>query len=356
MKKNGAGALAVIFCGCFLGAGFLSGNELLQFFGNFGVLGIVGCVLSVFLIAFFCAQIIAISAAKKTENPERIILPGHLHKSSMLFGVLQAILIFSIIVIMISGSATLLSERFLINRLLAGALFTALLAVAALCGIKGMVKVLSFLVPIIIAFSLIISLVLLFKTNFSVTLTANYNHKNSFLKNWLLSALAYLSYSIFSSVGVFAVYGDKLKSKNTKWIGTFMGAALMLTVAVAIILAISATPKELIGELPMLSAAFFAGAHFGYIYAFLLLFGMFAAALTSMLSLIHYIKVKFALNCKGERILTVVLSVCSFLGSIFGFGDLVGTIYPIFGYLGIAVLIMLLINFYHIKILNRRHV
>lgn len=42
MKEIKTWSLAFTYVGCFLGAGFISGQELWQFFGSFGNLGYVG--------------------------------------------------------------------------------------------------------------------------------------------------------------------------------------------------------------------------------------------------------------------------------------------------------------------------
>ena len=46
MKEMGPVRLAFTYIGCFLGAGFVSGQELWQFFGAFGVWGYVGFLLA----------------------------------------------------------------------------------------------------------------------------------------------------------------------------------------------------------------------------------------------------------------------------------------------------------------------
>ena len=45
--------LGLIFTGSFLGAGFVSGQEIMQFFGVFGKMGVVGMFLSVALFGVF---------------------------------------------------------------------------------------------------------------------------------------------------------------------------------------------------------------------------------------------------------------------------------------------------------------
>ena len=43
----------------------------------------------------------------------------------------------------------------------------------------------------------------------------------------------------------------------------------------------------------------------------------------------------------GHRMaLLLVLTAAAFAGSLFGFGDLIGTVYPVYGYLGMAAMLL----------------
>lgn len=50
MKKIGSFNLGLAFAGCFLGAGYVSGQELWQFFGSFGAKGVAGLLVAVALL------------------------------------------------------------------------------------------------------------------------------------------------------------------------------------------------------------------------------------------------------------------------------------------------------------------
>ena len=52
MKQLKPWQLAFTFIGCFLGAGFVSGQELWQFFGSFGSSGLLGALLASALLCF----------------------------------------------------------------------------------------------------------------------------------------------------------------------------------------------------------------------------------------------------------------------------------------------------------------
>ena len=53
MKKISVPRLALTYAGCFLGAGYVSGQELWQFFGTFGLWGLLGLILALgFMMSF----------------------------------------------------------------------------------------------------------------------------------------------------------------------------------------------------------------------------------------------------------------------------------------------------------------
>ena len=79
-------------------------------------------------------------------------------------------------------------------------------------------------------------------------------------------------------------------------------------------------------------------------YAVVLLAAMFGAALGCQVALMTFLEEKFA-AVRAHRVLwTAGLMAAALLGSLVGFSDLIGVIYPIFGYLSIPLLILLVRN------------
>ncbi len=348
MKKINFAVLSAVFCGCFLGAGFLSGNELLQFFGNFGYMGVIGCFFAVFLISFFSGAVIKIAKHKKTDNPERILFPTRYHKCSLLFGILQFALTFSITVIMLSGITTLLNQLTGLSRVILGGLFSFLLFIITIKGNIIVSKIFSLIMPIIIIFSLIIGFVLLKKANYQIDFQINFA-KNPLLKNWLLAALTYVSYSVIYAVAAFSSYGKAVKNDMHIWSGVFLGGALMFLLALCIMCSVFSVSNAKKGELPMFLAAANVNFTTGCIFAVLLVLGMFSAALTAGNSLVNYTNVKFVLNEKYKKIAAAIIFLTTYFCSILNFGNLIGIVYPIFGYFGFVILLLLILNLIHIK-------
>ena len=57
MKEIKSMGIAFTYAGCIIGAGFLSGQELWQFFGSYGKWGIVGFLLAMVLQIVLCSVI-----------------------------------------------------------------------------------------------------------------------------------------------------------------------------------------------------------------------------------------------------------------------------------------------------------
>ena len=61
MKELKAIPLAFTYAGCFLGAGYVSGQELWQFFGSFGNWGYVGFVIAIGLFVMLGIMLIRLT-------------------------------------------------------------------------------------------------------------------------------------------------------------------------------------------------------------------------------------------------------------------------------------------------------
>ncbi|MBQ2746549.1 MAG: hypothetical protein IJF35_02400 [Clostridia bacterium] len=345
MKKINFLTFGFIFAGCFLGAGYLSGNELMQFFGDFGTKGIWGLVLSISLIGAFGIMILFIAKKTGAEKFEDIVFPNKNKILSSFFGVLQAVLVFAIIVIMVAGASQLLFDAVHLRPVITAAVFCVVTAIIACTGLGGISKFFSLLVPAVALFTVIAAAALIIKNGMPNIPNTTDLFVNELLGNWVFAAVTYLSYSIFSSVGMISPLISRQKNRRTYIYGTLFGTALLLLIAISILLAVFIVPDSLSAELPMFAAIGGFGKAFSYIYAVLLFGGMFGTALTSLVSLSNYARLKFNLTNGKTIAATVVFSVAAYLASLFGFDKLIGTVYPLFGYFGILILALILINF-----------
>lgn len=78
----------------------------------------------------------------------------------------------------------------------------------------------------------------------------------------------------------------------------------------------------------------------GIVYAVLLFFGMFGTSVSSLVAVLTYTGQKSAWLSAHRTLVLLVLTAAAFAGSLFGFGDLIGTVYPVYGYLGMAAMLL----------------
>ena len=76
MKKIGSLKLGLSFAGCFLGAGYVSGQELWQFFGSFGTLGVAGLLLALLVLSAAGVLMLKLNRLTGYDEADKLILGG----------------------------------------------------------------------------------------------------------------------------------------------------------------------------------------------------------------------------------------------------------------------------------------
>ena len=97
MKEIKSRQLAFTYAGCFIGAGFLSGQELWQFYGSFGRFGALGLVLAIMLQAGLGYICISLAQKKQVKEFEKLIVEKDNKPLRWFFVGLELLIVFFII-------------------------------------------------------------------------------------------------------------------------------------------------------------------------------------------------------------------------------------------------------------------
>ena len=155
-KKWNAGSIGLTFAGSFLGAGYVSGQELWQFFGSFGGGGLLGVLAAMALLAVFGLALMYIISRTGIAEMDAVLVPWErLAWLRKLSSALQLILLFGVIAIMYAGGGALLEQLFSLPTWLGRTLMAVLVTLVALRGLRGAVGAFSLIVPVIVALTLI---------------------------------------------------------------------------------------------------------------------------------------------------------------------------------------------------------
>ncbi len=345
--KVSALGLGLTYAGCFFGAGYVSGKELYEFFGSFGKSGFLGAGLSILLFFIFGTLLVrTVQMSSKDAFDEVIILGNHKNLRALL-GFITVFMMFGIFIVMAAGAGALMKQVFDLPHFIGCAAFSLLVCIAAMFGISGAVKVFSAIVPILVVVTLIICGITISK--YGINLDYFAENTNPLLNSWWFSAITYVSYNMITLIGTIIPVGAMVKKKLTVYSGIFIGCVFAMSIAFGILFAITSVFESTTAELPMLEIAFRLHDICGYIYALLLLLAMFGTSLASLVAIIVYINQKLPKFSKNKKTAVFTIGAVAFIFSLAGFGNLVNTVYPVFGYVGFAVLVCIIGNFVYLK-------
>ena len=112
MKEIKTWSLAFTYVGCFLGAGFISGQELWQFFGSFGNLGYVGFLLAVVLFSAIGILFVRLTQMTQCSDMDRLLVPWNVKWLRAASGAVGAVFLFFVVVSMSAGVGAMLAQLF----------------------------------------------------------------------------------------------------------------------------------------------------------------------------------------------------------------------------------------------------
>ena len=341
--------VALMFVGAIMGAGFASGREIWQFFGVFGKQGRIGILLIAVLFVVLGMMTAYLARILGTNDMGRIIAPGGNPKIENLVSWFMAIMLFTVLINMTAAGGALLHQNFGISRLVGGVLIGVLVIVTVLGEFERISKVFRYIMPVLFAAVILIS-VLAVTANLGASAQREPVKPSPIAGNWVLAACLYISYNILAMIPIVATSSVNAKSEKSAMLGSGLGGIFLGVLAFTIVLALQKDMQFAQAmDMPMLAYAGRISKGAGIIYSVLL----FAAIYASATSNFYGFTTKLRTDEKKSR--KVILSAClAFLLGLVGFKNVVAYMFPIEGYLGFAIIAMLLLNFAQVRRRERR--
>ena len=147
---------AFVIIGTIIGAGFASGQEIYTFFNKYGASGFIGVFISVILIGYIIYKTFKIIIENNINSYQefiKYIMPEKLREARILGLTINNIINIFLLIsfnIMIAGFATYFIQELNISKIY-GAVIIALLTFITLSNnIDGVIKINTYLIPIII--------------------------------------------------------------------------------------------------------------------------------------------------------------------------------------------------------------
>lgn len=337
--------VATAFAGSFLGAGFVSGQELLQFFAQFGAWGFAGMAVAVAL--FFVMGSVVMLVARRTGRTDfdKIIIRQENRPLRLFFQAVILFFLFGVVVVMVAGAGSLWQQLLGLPRLVGSIVLCVLIAGVAMSGAQGVLRVFSFVVPAMVLLAVVVSVLAV--SSLPQETTSLVVQQNPLLQNWLLSALTFVSYNLLAAISIIVPIATQTRDEGQIRKGMVLGCGLLTVIFVCILLPLSrCLSLAASSDLPMLSLAQAVSPVLGMIYGVLLFAGMFGSALSCLFGVQARLQSGSRLNGRG---IILVVSLLALAGSAVGFKELIGVVYPLCGYVGILAMAGILSHWYHIR-------
>lgn len=328
-------ALALTYVGAIIGAGFASGQELLHFFVRYGFSGLLGTLVAGIGFVVFGAAIFRIAARERVTSYHELlpILVGE--KLGRVADLCFSFYLFMGLVIMLAGCGAVFWETLNLSTGLGIGLSSLALAIALFWKEDGVVTLNAILVPLIIFGAILVTVLVWQKTGFFAVVT-----KGGLDFSWLGSAFLYVSYNLIGGLVILIRFTDSHRQEGIP--GIFLGGIILALLAGMLSLVLLKNYSTIAEqEVPLLALAENRNVFLGLAYGVVLWFAMLTTAAVDAAALALRVNQK-----KTPYWLTTLLLILisSALANI-GFSVLIKTIYPLFGYLGLALLGGMLVKF-----------
>lgn len=333
--------VAATYVGAVMGAGFASGQEIQQFFVRFGAWGLIGICLSSLLFAWLGWIMLDLQERRQVSTyPEffRNLFGKSLGKAA---DILVSILLFLGMLAMLSGSGALFSEYFGFSRWLGISLTAVVIGLALWYRGEGVLWINSVLIPLKFAFCLGIAALAFFwaKSGDGEGIPLE---SSVLLGHWAAAAVLYVSFNLTLAMVVFASLGKTIQKPGAR-LGAVAGGLALGMFATVIAAALLRFPEVSGLEIPMVAVAAKLGAWPAFLYVVVLWMAMLTAAIGNGFSLVSRI-VDSGFASYQRAAFLLLVAVVPLAGV--RFSQLVKIGYPIFGYIGLAFLPVLILHWH----------
>ncbi len=345
-ELNNIFKVAFLYMATIIGAGFASGQEIIQFFSMYYTGGFFGILLSGFLFSMVGYIVLNKVYTQRISSYDEFLFPMMGYFFGRLMEFIVMLFMACIMSVMVAGLGNVLMELTGITFRYCVVISAIACLVAIMTNIKGIVTLSSFISPFLIIGIIFVGCYILVTKDASVFNLAG--KMTIITSNWFFSAILYVSYNTILSTVMLTGVLPYLKSRRVStWAGLLGGGMLCITALILNLALYFFYPHSITTEIPVLTIIQNNSKILAKIYSIVLILAMYTSAITSGYCLTERIKTKMKLNYK---LIAAILCALVIPMSSLGFSSLISMLYPVFGYLGLFMLFILFFEFIRSKV------
>lgn len=349
MKKLNLAEITSLYIGVIMGAGFASGRECWQFFGVFGKKGYYGAAAATVCFVLMACMLTYIARSKGTADLGKLISPFDSRLADEVIGWILAIIYYSMIIAMTAAGGSLLYQQFGISKILGGLIIAVLCVLTVLGDFERVSRVFRLMVPVLFAVG-IITILLTIHADFPQSGAVEGYRPGRMSPVWPVSAVVFMAYNTIGMITMAGNCAVNAKDAKNAYGGAVLGTLCLGGLTVLLLRALLTDMAFSSGlDLPMLGFAGRLSPVLSMIYAAVL----YGAVYSTGASTYYGFSTKLRSGAAKKWII-IGGAAAGFLLGLTGFKRLVEFLYPAQGYIGIAFIILIVINFFKESIKNKR--
>lgn len=325
-KKIQTLQVAFTYMGTVVGAGFATGQEILQFFTRFGHMASLTIVLTTIFICWLGTRIMLISNDIKAASYEDLNRYLFGDRTGRWISLLSMLNLFSVSAVMLAGAGSVFHEQFGIPYNIGLAITMAAAFILLLRGISSILAVNFLVVPIMLFYTVIV-----------IIITAQQPMSGNWLTltslespiKMICYAFLYIAGNLALAQAVLVPVGSSISDRSVLYWGGIIGGFGIGFMLLAGHFALSAhMPGIMQYEIPM----GYTVSVLGSTIQTLVIFIIFAEIFTTLLSDVYGLTLQIRQHTGWRQpTLIIVILIASFGISQIGFSKLLSILYPLFG-------------------------
>lgn len=344
MERNNKAGLLIkvmtVYAGTVIGAGFASGQEIMQFFISFGVYGLWGVGLATVLFVYLGLLVMLLATKLQAANYQELLRYLLGKRAGRVMDFLSLLMLPGGLVVMLAGSGAVFSEQLGLPRLLGTVLAAVVTCLVVMKGLPGVLTANLILVPVKILVLAAVSLLAFLHQGGLPQPFPDALPVDRVAGHWSWSSVLYVSYNMVVPVAVLSSLGRSVPVGIGMLGGALGGLILGITAGLITLAGLAFYPEVLSYQVPVL----FIARNAGYILQSLLSLLIWMAILTTAIADAHGFASRLAPGGgRGYRLAGMGAALLAIPLAGLDFNRLVQLLYPLFGYAGLILLFALLL-------------
>lgn len=340
MKKLNWIEITSLYIGVIMGAGFASGRECWQFFGVFGSRGYYGAAASTICFIILACMLTYIARSKGTADLGKLISPFSNRYIDGIIGWTLAAIYYSMIIAMTAAGGSLLNQQFGISKVIGGVIIAVLCVVTVLGDFERVSGIFRLIIPVLFAVG-VLTIILTIRAGFGQSGAVTGYQPGRMSPNWFISAVVFMAYNTTGMITMAGNSAVNAKSARNAYSGAIMGTLCLGILTLLLLRALLTDMAFSSGlDLPMLGFSARISPVLNVVYAIIL----YGAVYSTGASTYYGFSTKLPYSAVKKYII-IFGAAAGFALGLTGFKRLVEFLYPAQGYIGMAFIVLIIINF-----------